>query len=129
MSCARSKFEGGLVLRFNIFGLFFHADKPVFHSVEPYTKKELSAVSLPDIIRTYKVMAAENIPENPLRFLYPNIPKDKAFGKYYPKPSEGKSCRYVWFSPINTLQTFIQASFTFQLLNRWSLRTRTRLAT
>lgn len=103
MSCARSKFEGGLVLRFNIFGLFFHADKPVFHSVEPYTKKELSAVSLPDIIRTYKVMAAENIPENPLRFLYPNIPKDKAFGKYYPKPSEGKSCCYVWFSPINTL--------------------------
>uniref|UniRef100_A0A8C4GHA3 Signal transducer and activator of transcription n=1 Tax=Dicentrarchus labrax TaxID=13489 RepID=A0A8C4GHA3_DICLA len=63
-------------------------DKPVFHSVEPYTKKELSAVSLPDIIRTYKVMAAENIPENPLRFLYPNIPKDKAFGKYYPKPTE-----------------------------------------
>ncbi|XP_060888406.1 signal transducer and activator of transcription 1-like isoform X2 [Labrus mixtus] len=33
-------------------------------------------------------MAAENIPENPLRFLYPNIPKDKAFGKYYPKPTE-----------------------------------------
>ncbi|MED6292840.1 Signal transducer and activator of transcription 1-alpha/beta, partial [Characodon lateralis] len=63
-------------------------DKPVYHSVEPYTKKELSAVSLPDIIRTYKVMAVENIPENPLRFLYPNIPKDKAFGKYYPKPSE-----------------------------------------
>ncbi|XP_076002907.1 signal transducer and activator of transcription 1a isoform X2 [Genypterus blacodes] len=63
-------------------------DKPVFHSVEPYTKKELTAVSLPDIIRTYKVMAAENIPENPLRFLYPNIPKDKAFGKYYPKPTD-----------------------------------------
>ncbi|XP_035005834.1 signal transducer and activator of transcription 1-alpha/beta isoform X1 [Hippoglossus stenolepis] len=63
-------------------------DKPDFHSVEPYTKKELGAVSLPDIIRTYKVMAAENIPENPLRFLYPNIPKDKAFGKYYPKPAE-----------------------------------------
>ncbi|XP_021168647.1 signal transducer and activator of transcription 1a isoform X4 [Fundulus heteroclitus] len=63
-------------------------DKPVYHSVEPYTKKELTAVSLPDIIRTYKVMAVENIPENPLRFLYPDIPKDKAFGKYYPKPSE-----------------------------------------
>ncbi|XP_034533401.1 signal transducer and activator of transcription 1a isoform X2 [Notolabrus celidotus] len=63
-------------------------NKPLFHSVEPYTKKELSAVSLPDIIRTYKVMAAENIPENPLRFLYPNIPKDKAFGKYYPRPTE-----------------------------------------
>ncbi|KAK6325186.1 hypothetical protein J4Q44_G00045280 [Coregonus suidteri] len=63
-------------------------DKPVFHAVEPYTKKELSAVSLPDIIRTYKVMAAENIPENPLRFLYPDIPKDKAFGKYYARATE-----------------------------------------
>ncbi|NWX12809.1 STAT1 protein, partial [Aegotheles bennettii] len=55
---------------------------PQFHSVEPYTKKELSAVTFPDIIRNYKVMAAENIPENPLRFLYPDIPKDNAFGKY-----------------------------------------------
>uniref|UniRef100_A0AAQ4Q272 Signal transducer and activator of transcription n=1 Tax=Gasterosteus aculeatus aculeatus TaxID=481459 RepID=A0AAQ4Q272_GASAC len=67
-------------------------DKPLFHSVEPYTKKELGAVSLPNIIRTYKVMAAENIPENPLRFLYPDVPKDKAFGKYCPEPSEGESC-------------------------------------
>ncbi|NXR98985.1 STAT1 protein, partial [Oxylabes madagascariensis] len=58
-------------------------NEPQFHSVEPYTKKELSAVTFPDIIRNYKVMAAENIPENPLRFLYPNIPKDNAFGKYY----------------------------------------------
>lgn len=74
--------------------MLLDADKPNFHSVEPYTKKELSAVSLPDIIRTYKVMAAENIPENPLRFLYPDIPKDKAFGKYYPKPSESKSLGY-----------------------------------
>ncbi|XP_054826497.1 signal transducer and activator of transcription 1-alpha/beta isoform X2 [Eublepharis macularius] len=63
-------------------------DIPDFHSVEPYTRKELSAVSLPDIIRTYKVMAAENIPENPLKFLYPDIPKDHAFGKYYSRPQE-----------------------------------------
>uniref|UniRef100_A0A8C8LW19 Signal transducer and activator of transcription n=1 Tax=Oncorhynchus tshawytscha TaxID=74940 RepID=A0A8C8LW19_ONCTS len=67
-----------------------YGESPVFHAVEPYTKKELSAVSLPDIIRTYKVMAAENIPENPLRFLYPDIPKDKSFGKYYTRASEGK---------------------------------------
>ncbi|XP_044282919.1 signal transducer and activator of transcription 1-alpha/beta [Varanus komodoensis] len=59
-----------------------------FHSVEPYTKKEFAAVSLPDIIRNYKVMAAENIPENPLKFLYPDIPKDNAFGKYYSRPKE-----------------------------------------
>ncbi|KAB0403996.1 hypothetical protein E2I00_007306 [Balaenoptera physalus] len=59
-----------------------------FHAVEPYTKKELSAVTFPDIIRNYKVMAAENIPENPLKFLYPNIDKDHAFGKYYSRPKE-----------------------------------------
>jgi hypothetical protein len=58
--------------------------------VEPYTKKELSAVTFPDIIRNYKVMAAENIPENPLKYLYPNIDKDHAFGKYYSRPKEGE---------------------------------------
>ncbi|XP_071603927.1 signal transducer and activator of transcription 1-alpha/beta isoform X1 [Heliangelus exortis] len=63
-------------------------NEPEFHSVEPYTKKELSAVTFPDIIRNYKVMAAENIPENPLKFLYPDIPKDNAFGKYYSRPKE-----------------------------------------
>ncbi|XP_060888932.1 signal transducer and activator of transcription 1-like [Labrus mixtus] len=68
--------------------LLQHNIRKIKGNLQPYTKKELSAVSLLDIIRTYKVMAAENIPENPLRFLYPNIPKDKAFGKYYPKPTE-----------------------------------------
>ncbi|XP_015264304.1 PREDICTED: signal transducer and activator of transcription 1-like [Gekko japonicus] len=63
-------------------------DDPFYHSVEPYTKKELAAITVPDIIRTYKVMAAENIPENPLKFLYPNIQKDQAFGKYYSRPKE-----------------------------------------
>lgn len=58
--------------------------------MEPYTKKELSAVSLPDIIRNYRVMAADNVPENPLRFLHPNIPKDDAFKKYYSKPTDSK---------------------------------------
>ncbi|KAI2650509.1 Signal transducer and activator of transcription 1 [Labeo rohita] len=62
--------------------------EPQIRSVEPYTKKELSAVSLPDIIRNYRVMAADNIPENPLRFLFPNIPKDDAFRKYYSKPTD-----------------------------------------
>uniref|UniRef100_A0A8C7W877 Signal transducer and activator of transcription n=1 Tax=Oncorhynchus mykiss TaxID=8022 RepID=A0A8C7W877_ONCMY len=70
-------------------------DKPVFHAVEPYTKEELSAVSLPDIIQTYKVMVAENIPENPLCFLYPDIPKDKSFGKYYTRASEDIDSRHI----------------------------------
>lgn len=63
-------------------------EEPQIRSVEPYTKKELSAVSLPDIIRNYRVMAADNVPENPLRFLYPQIPKDDAFKKYYSKPTD-----------------------------------------
>uniref|UniRef100_A0A674B0S9 Signal transducer and activator of transcription n=1 Tax=Salmo trutta TaxID=8032 RepID=A0A674B0S9_SALTR len=65
-------------------------DKPVFHAVEPYTKKKLSLISLPEIICNYKVMAAGNIPEIPLCFLYPDIPKDKAFGKFYTRTIEGK---------------------------------------
>lgn len=75
--------------------LFLSSAEPQFHSVEPYTKKELSAVTFPDIIRNYKVMAAENIPENPLRFLYPDIPKDNAFGKYYSRPKEGECYKCV----------------------------------
>ncbi|XP_058044492.1 signal transducer and activator of transcription 1-alpha/beta [Ahaetulla prasina] len=63
-------------------------NNPSFHSVEPYTRKELSAVSLPDIIRNYKVMAAENFPENPLKYLYPATLKDNAFGKYYSRQKE-----------------------------------------
>ena len=95
--------------------------------MEPYTKKELGAVSLPDIIRTYKVMAAENIPENPLRFLYPNIPKDKAFGKYCMKPAEGKTPPTD--SPsVNTLvvqvwvQNLIESLTCSQLQSQWMWR-------
>ncbi|KAK3510254.1 hypothetical protein QTP70_032406 [Hemibagrus guttatus] len=62
--------------------------EPQVRSVEPYTKKELSAVSLADILRNYRVMAAENVPEDPLRFLFPNTPKDDAFCKYYSKPTD-----------------------------------------
>ncbi|XP_072435075.1 signal transducer and activator of transcription 1-alpha/beta-like isoform X1 [Chiloscyllium punctatum] len=64
------------------------SDESQFHSVEPYTKHQLSAVTFPDIIRNYKVMAAENIPENPLKYLYPEVPKDQAFGKYYSRPKD-----------------------------------------
>ncbi|XP_072264509.1 signal transducer and activator of transcription 2 isoform X2 [Pyxicephalus adspersus] len=57
-------------------------------SVEPYTKKELSHIPLTEIIRNYQLLAEENIPENPLKYLYPNIPKDEAFGKYYEQRNE-----------------------------------------
>lgn len=78
------------LVRFHRTHFAFYFLEPYFHAVEPYTKKELSAVTFPDIIRNYKVMAAENIPENPLKYLYPNIDKDHAFGKYYSRPKEGR---------------------------------------
>uniref|UniRef100_A0AAY4EGH5 Signal transducer and activator of transcription n=1 Tax=Denticeps clupeoides TaxID=299321 RepID=A0AAY4EGH5_9TELE len=66
-------------------------DGPKVHSVEPYTKKELTAIPFPDMLRNYRVMTTDNVPFNPLLYLYPNIPKDQAFGRYYSKPVEGKS--------------------------------------
>lgn len=55
----------------------------VIYSVQPYTKEVLQSLPLTEIIRHYQVLADENIPENPLRFLYPRIPRDEAFGCYY----------------------------------------------
>lgn len=57
--------------------------EPKFNSVEPYTKSRLNALPFADIIRDYKVIAHGIVPENPLKFLYPDIPKDEAFGKHY----------------------------------------------
>ncbi|KAM7328244.1 hypothetical protein ACRRTK_012336 [Alexandromys fortis] len=58
-------------------------DKVVIYSVQPYTKEVLQSLPLTEIIRHYQVLADENIPENPLQFLYPRIPRDEAFGRYY----------------------------------------------
>ena len=58
-------------------------DKVEIYSVQPYTKEVLQSLPLTEIIRHYQVLAEENIPENPLRFLYPRIPRDEAFGCYY----------------------------------------------
>nr|XP_048688364.1 signal transducer and activator of transcription 2 isoform X5 [Caretta caretta] len=62
--------------------------QPKVRSVEPYTKVELKSLELPDIIHDYQLVAAENIPENPLKFLYPSTPRDEAFGKYYTERRE-----------------------------------------
>lgn len=72
-----------------------------FHSVEPYNKGRLSALPFADILRDYKVIMAENVPENPLKYLYPDIPKDKVFGKHYSsQPCEGQvlSVRFLCFT-------------------------------
>lgn len=62
--------------------------------MEPYTKNRLSALPFVDIIRDYKVISDGVVPENPLKFLYPDIPKDEAFGRLYnSQRSKGKSVK------------------------------------
>ncbi|XP_032060694.1 signal transducer and activator of transcription 2 [Aythya fuligula] len=63
--------------------------RPAFRAVVPYTSVELASLALPDIIRDYQLLAEENIPENPLLFLYPDTPRDKAFGPHYSQRQEG----------------------------------------
>ncbi|XP_071585721.1 signal transducer and activator of transcription 2 isoform X2 [Heliangelus exortis] len=62
---------------------------PAFPAVAPYTAAELAPLALPDIIRDYHVLVEENIPENPLQFLYPDTPRDEAFGPYYSQRQDG----------------------------------------
>uniref|UniRef100_A0A665T3K1 Signal transducer and activator of transcription n=1 Tax=Echeneis naucrates TaxID=173247 RepID=A0A665T3K1_ECHNA len=56
--------------------------KTQIQSVEPYTKQQLNSMSFADIIMGYKIMDATNILVSPLVYLYPDIPKEEAFGKY-----------------------------------------------
>ncbi|XP_050825471.1 signal transducer and activator of transcription 4 isoform X3 [Gopherus flavomarginatus] len=117
----RDKMPGTFLLRFsesNLGGITFTWVDPSengevrFHSVEPYNKGRLTALPFADILRDYKVILADNVPENPLKYLYPDIPKDKAFGKYYScqpnevsRPTEGGVKGYVpaVFIPISKI--------------------------
>lgn len=56
--------------------------KTQIQSVEPYTKQQLNSMSFADIIMGYKIMDATNILVSPLVYLYPEIHKEEAFGKY-----------------------------------------------
>ncbi|XP_019807929.2 signal transducer and activator of transcription 2 isoform X1 [Tursiops truncatus] len=57
-------------------------DKVLIYSVQPFTKEVLQSLPLAKIISQYQLLTEENIPENPLCFLYPRIPRDEAFGRY-----------------------------------------------
>ncbi|XP_058678065.1 signal transducer and activator of transcription 2 [Ammospiza caudacuta] len=94
----KSKRTGTFLLRFSesvLGGVTFtwvehhETESPTFHAVEPYTASELVSLALPDIIRDYHMSLEEKNPENPLKFLYPNTPRDEAFGPYYSQRLEG----------------------------------------
>lgn len=59
-------------------------------TVKPFSGNDLKQIALPDILCNFRLMEAENIPANPLCYLYPNTPKDQAFGKYYSEKTGGK---------------------------------------
>ncbi|KAL2081118.1 hypothetical protein ACEWY4_022971 [Coilia grayii] len=61
---------------------------PEVKTGEAYTKYRLASMSFPDILREYSIVTADNVKVSPLVFLYPNTPKDDAFGCYYSQPLE-----------------------------------------
>ncbi|XP_015273413.1 PREDICTED: signal transducer and activator of transcription 4-like, partial [Gekko japonicus] len=117
----KDKMPGTFLLRFsesNLGGITFtwvyrsESGEEIYHSVEPYNKGRLTALPFADILRDYKVIVADNVSENPLKYLYPDIPKDKAFGKHYSsqpnevlRPTEGGDKGYVpsVFIPVSKI--------------------------
>lgn len=53
------------------------------HAVEPYTKDDLAKESLPDCLHLYIHGSELGRCTNPLLYLYPDIPRDEVFGRYY----------------------------------------------
>ncbi|KAG5836249.1 hypothetical protein ANANG_G00252590 [Anguilla anguilla] len=90
---------------------YFIDGTPNVRSVQPFTKVDLAQIPFSEIIRNFQILEAENVPENPLKFLYPNTPKDEAFGKYYSEKSGADSpyikyikTKLVFISKENTLE-------------------------
>ncbi|XP_071772642.1 signal transducer and activator of transcription 2 isoform X2 [Centroberyx gerrardi] len=78
--------------------------EPDVKTVQPFTKVDLSQIPLHEIIRNFQILEAENIPDNPLLYLYPNTPKEEAFGKYYTEKS-GDDSPYIKY--IKTKLMFV----------------------
>uniref|UniRef100_A0A8C7CF24 Signal transducer and activator of transcription n=1 Tax=Oncorhynchus kisutch TaxID=8019 RepID=A0A8C7CF24_ONCKI len=70
-------------------------ETPDVRSVQPFTKVDLGQIPFHEIIRNFQILEEENVPENPLLFLYPDTPKVEAFGKYYTEKSGGDYTRRI----------------------------------
>uniref|UniRef100_A0A8C7Q0R5 Signal transducer and activator of transcription n=1 Tax=Oncorhynchus mykiss TaxID=8022 RepID=A0A8C7Q0R5_ONCMY len=84
-------------------------ETPDVRSVQPFTKVDLGQIPFHEIIRNFQILEEENVPENPLLFLYPDTPKVEAFGKYYTKKTDSEYIKYirtklVFVSKENTLE-------------------------
>ncbi|XP_037534813.1 signal transducer and activator of transcription 2 [Nematolebias whitei] len=112
-SLLKKKQRGTFLLRFSesvIGGITFSwveitpTGVPDIKTVQPFTKADLSQIPFCEIIRNFQILEANNVPENPLLYLYPNTPKDKAFGKYYSEKT-GDDSPYIKY--IKTKLVFI----------------------
>ncbi|XP_076613281.1 signal transducer and activator of transcription 2 isoform X1 [Chaetodon auriga] len=119
-SLLKKKQRGTFLLRFSesvIGGITFSwvettiTGEPDVKTVQPFTKVDLSQIPFHEIIRNFQILEAENIPENPLLYLYPNIPKDEAFGKYYSEKS-GDDSPYIKY--IKTKLMFVSKENTLE---------------
>lgn len=58
-------------------------DKTQVYAVGPYTTKDLSIISLPNIVNLYTAKSPDGTESKPLAFLYPDVPKDVAFERFF----------------------------------------------
>ncbi|XP_038552612.1 signal transducer and activator of transcription 2 isoform X2 [Micropterus salmoides] len=116
----KKKQRGTFLLRFSesvIGGITFSwvettmTGEPDVKTVQPFTKVDLSQIPFHEIIRNFQILEAENIPENPLLYLYPNTPKDEAFGKYYSEKT-GNDNPYIKY--IKTKLVFVSKENTLE---------------
>nr|ANN87793.1 signal transducer and activator of transcription 2 [Oplegnathus fasciatus] len=119
-SLLKKKQRGTFLLRFSesvIGGITFSwvetsiTGDPDIKTVQPFTKVDLSQIPFHEIIRNYQILEAENVPENPLLYLYPNTPKDEAFGKYYSERT-GSDSPYIKY--IKTKLMFVSKENTLE---------------
>lgn len=112
-SLLKKKQRGTFLLRFSesvIGGITFSwvdttaTGEPEVKTVQPFTKVDLCQIPFHEIIRNYQILEAENVPENPLLYLYPNTPKNEAFQKYYTGKS-GADSPYIKY--IKTKLMFV----------------------
>lgn len=55
----------------------------IVRMVEPYTKDDLAKECLPDSLYLYSHGSEIGRCTNPLLYLYPDVPRDQAFRRYY----------------------------------------------
>ncbi|XP_073324283.1 signal transducer and activator of transcription 2 [Pagrus major] len=119
-SLLKKKQRGTFLLRFSesvIGGITFSwvettiTGEPDVKTVQPFTKTDLSQIPFVEIIRNFQILEAENIPENPLLYLYPNTPKEEAFGSYYSERT-GDDSPYIKY--IKTKLVFVSKENTLE---------------